>query len=508
MRHRSLLILTSVLTTGALTLTACGSRDDDDGKKSGSDGGKHHRRHRRRRPADRPELRHRPRHPVRRRRSPSTTPTRTTGPGVTFKVKALDDKAHARLRPAERHRARRATTSVIGVVGPLNSGVAQSMQQVFDDRQPGRDLARPTPTPTLTQGKNWATGKKSRPFKTYFRTATTDAIQGGFAAEYAYNDAEEEEGLRRRRQADLRRRPGRASSRTSSPSLGGKVAGTDHVNTGDTDFSALVTKIKNSERRPRLLRRPVRRVRALTKQLKDGRRQDPADGRRRHVHRRPTSRPPAPPPRATSPPPSACPSTPCPPPRTSSPNYKAAGLQGRLRHLRRLLLRRRHRHHQGRQGRRDANDGKLPATTPAPSSSTRSRRPTSTASPATSPSTSTATPPTSSSPSTRSRAASGSRRQERHLQRLTTRTTRAARLVTTRPRGPRRSPHQHAHRAARSTSPHTLLPATWRPCGARPCRNSWPTGCSSARCTGSSPSATRWCTASSSSSTSPTARSS
>jgi branched-chain amino acid transport system substrate-binding protein len=28
-RHRSVLVLTAVLTTGALTLTACGSRDDD-----------------------------------------------------------------------------------------------------------------------------------------------------------------------------------------------------------------------------------------------------------------------------------------------------------------------------------------------------------------------------------------------------------------------------------------------------------------------------------------------
>ena len=56
----------------------------------------------------------------------------------------------------------------------------------------------------------------------------------------------------------------------------------------------------------------------LTKQLKDGRRQDPALRRRRHVRRRPTSRPPARPPRATSPPPSASPSTPSPPPRRSS----------------------------------------------------------------------------------------------------------------------------------------------------------------------------------------------
>lgn len=35
MRHRSLLILTTVLTTGALTLTACGSRDDSKNSSGG-----------------------------------------------------------------------------------------------------------------------------------------------------------------------------------------------------------------------------------------------------------------------------------------------------------------------------------------------------------------------------------------------------------------------------------------------------------------------------------------
>ncbi len=44
MRQRSMVILTAVLTTGALTLTACGSRDDDGGegersrRQSGGDG--------------------------------------------------------------------------------------------------------------------------------------------------------------------------------------------------------------------------------------------------------------------------------------------------------------------------------------------------------------------------------------------------------------------------------------------------------------------------------------
>lgn len=53
-----------------------------------------------------------------------------TVPGVTFKVKQLDDQA----QPAtgqQNATALVADASVLGVVGPLNSGVAASMQQVF-----------------------------------------------------------------------------------------------------------------------------------------------------------------------------------------------------------------------------------------------------------------------------------------------------------------------------------------------------------------------------------------
>ena len=59
------------------------------------------------------------------------------------------------------------------------------MQQVFDSANMV-EISPSNTNPTLTQGKDWADGEV-RPFKTYFRTATTDAMQGGFAADYAYN---------------------------------------------------------------------------------------------------------------------------------------------------------------------------------------------------------------------------------------------------------------------------------------------------------------------------------
>ncbi|MEV0226584.1 branched-chain amino acid ABC transporter substrate-binding protein [Streptomyces sp. NPDC050704] len=235
-----MVILTSILTTGALTLTACGSRDDDS---SGGD-------------TDTTTL-------TIGVDAPLTGENSATGlgiqygvqiavddankknlvPGVKFKVKALDDKA----QPATGQQNATALVgdkTVVGAVGPLNSGVAQTMQQVFASA----DMAQISPSntnPELTQGKNWQTTKK-RPYKTYFRTATTDALQGGFAADYAYN------GLKKKNVfvVDDKQTYGAGLAnifQAQFKELGGKVAGTDHVNTGDKDFGALVTKIKNSK---------------------------------------------------------------------------------------------------------------------------------------------------------------------------------------------------------------------------------------------------------------------
>lgn len=261
MRQRSLVILTSVLTTGALTLTACGSRDDDskggDSKTTvviGVD-------------------------------APLTGQNSATGlgiqygvqiavddankknlvPGVTFKVKALDDKA-VPATGQQNATALVADDSVLGVVGPLNSGVATQMQQVFDTA----NLVEISPSntaPELTQGKNWQTSK-SRPYKTYFRTATTDALQGGFAADYAYNTLKKKKVF----VVDDKQTYGAGLAKLFSASYtksGGKVVGTDHVNTGDKDFSTLVTKIKNSGAELLYYGGQYDEAQILSKQLKD-----------------------------------------------------------------------------------------------------------------------------------------------------------------------------------------------------------------------------------------------
>ncbi|MFG3370300.1 branched-chain amino acid ABC transporter substrate-binding protein [Streptomyces sp. NPDC090032] len=255
--------MTSVLTTGALTLTACGSRDDNKGSDSskkttviiGVD-------------------------------APLTGQNSATGlgiqggvqiavndanknntvPGVTFKVQALDDKAIPAQGQSNATQLVQ-NDDVLGVVGPLNSGVATQMQQVFATA----NLVEISPSntaPELTQGKNWQTSK-SRPFKTYFRTATTDALQGGFAADYAYNT------LKKRKVfvVDDKQTYGAGLAKLFKAGFtkaGGKVTGQDHVNTGDTDFSALVTKIKNSKADLVYYGGQYDESEKLTKQLKDG----------------------------------------------------------------------------------------------------------------------------------------------------------------------------------------------------------------------------------------------
>ncbi|MFJ4919166.1 branched-chain amino acid ABC transporter substrate-binding protein [Streptomyces sp. NPDC088725] len=264
MRQRSLLILTTVLTTGALTLTACGSRDDKGGSDSGGGNAT----------------------VIIGVDAPLTGPNSATGlglqygvqiavddanekktvPGVTFKVQALDDKA----LPAtgqQNASAFVANDDVLGVVGPLNSGVATSMQKTFASA----DLVEISPAntaPELTQGKNWNSGTKKRDYDTYFRTATTDALQGGFASQYAYQTLKKKNVF----VVDDKQTYGAGLAKLFKAGFlkeGGKVAGEDHVNTGDKDFSTLVTKIKSSGADILYYGGQYDESEILTKQLKD-----------------------------------------------------------------------------------------------------------------------------------------------------------------------------------------------------------------------------------------------
>ncbi|MER8000431.1 branched-chain amino acid ABC transporter substrate-binding protein [Streptomyces sp. NPDC095613] len=241
MRHRSLFMITTAVTAGALTLSACGSRDDS-GSDSGGGGTT----------------------VVIGLDAPLTGDLSAMGQGiknsadlavkianknkevegVTFKLEALDDVAQAATGQQNATKLV-GNNEVMGVVGPLNSDVGQSMQKVFANA----NLVQVSPAntnPELTQGKDWQSGKKARGFKTYFRTSTTDAIQGPFAARYMVN----EKKFKKVYVIDDKKTYGAGLAATFAAEfkkLGGEVVGTDHINPDDKDFSAVASKVAQAK---------------------------------------------------------------------------------------------------------------------------------------------------------------------------------------------------------------------------------------------------------------------
>ncbi|GHG06095.1 MULTISPECIES: branched-chain amino acid ABC transporter substrate-binding protein [Streptomyces] len=242
MRNRSLLILTTAVTAGALTLTACGSRDDKGGDSSGEGGGVTVTIG-----LDAPLTGELSALGLGIKNSADlavkTANKKQYVKGVTFKLETLDDQAQP---SAGQQNATKlvADKTVLGVVGPLNSGVAESMQKVFDDAK----LVQVSPAntnPALSQGPNWASGDKKRGYKSYFRTATTDAIQGPFAAQYVFNDAKKTKAFI----IDDKKTYGAGLAGTFKgewEKLGGKTVGTQHIDPDTKDFSAVATQVKNS----------------------------------------------------------------------------------------------------------------------------------------------------------------------------------------------------------------------------------------------------------------------
>ncbi|WP_333778879.1 branched-chain amino acid ABC transporter substrate-binding protein [Streptomyces sp. IBSBF 3136] len=241
MRQRSLIAITAALAAGALTLTACGSRDSGDkGSDSGNGGttvviG-----------VDAPLTGDLSALGLGIRNSVDLAAKQANKKnyvkGVTFKIEAKDDQAQPSSGQTN------ATgfvgeKDVLGVVGPLNSSVAQSMQKVFDDAK----LVEVSPantSPDLTQGPDWRKSK-TRQYKSYFRTATTDAIQGPFAAQYVFNKAKKTKAF----VIDDKKTYGAGLAGTFTDEfkkLGGKIVGTEHINPDTKDFSAVATKVKNS----------------------------------------------------------------------------------------------------------------------------------------------------------------------------------------------------------------------------------------------------------------------
>ena len=132
---------------------------------------------------------------------------------------------------------------VVGVVGTLNSSVAQSVQPVLNSAK--ISMVSPANTnPSLTQGADFATSKK-RTYPSYFRTATTDSIQGPFAARYLFEKA----GIKEVATVNDKKTYGQGLVNAFTEEftkLGGKVVAAETINPDDDKYDAVISKIKPS----------------------------------------------------------------------------------------------------------------------------------------------------------------------------------------------------------------------------------------------------------------------
>lgn len=162
-----------------------------------------------------------------------------TIPGWKIEIDAQDDQATPDTgKNAATQLA--ADDEVIGVVGTLNSGVAQQVQPVLNSSNIA-EISPANTNPTLTQGAKWQTAP-ARPYPNYFRTCTTDAVQGPFAAKYLYST-----GVKTVATVNDKTTYGQGLVDTFTDAFkaaGGTVVSADTINPGDTKFNTVVSSIQ------------------------------------------------------------------------------------------------------------------------------------------------------------------------------------------------------------------------------------------------------------------------
>jgi branched-chain amino acid transport system substrate-binding protein len=132
--------------------------------------------------------------------------------------------------------------TVVGVVGNLNSSVSQSTQPVLSSAMIAQ-ISPANTNPTLTKGADFLNNPK-RPYPGYFRTCTTDTIQGSVAASYAY-----EKGFTKIATINDKKAYGQglvASVSQAFKAAGGTIVDAETINPDDKDFSAVISKVKSS----------------------------------------------------------------------------------------------------------------------------------------------------------------------------------------------------------------------------------------------------------------------
>lgn len=169
-------------------------------------------------------------------------------PGYTLEAEVLDDAVngvHDPAQGAKNIQSFGADPAVLGVIGPFNSNVARAEIPLSNSLLLA--LISPSNTnPTLTKGPDALAMRKDHPDQVaYFRTSTTDDIQGPAGASFEYSKL----GARRAYIVDDNETYGKGVAdqwEMQFRKLGGTVLGHDHITKGQQDFHALLTRIAST----------------------------------------------------------------------------------------------------------------------------------------------------------------------------------------------------------------------------------------------------------------------
>jgi branched-chain amino acid transport system substrate-binding protein len=159
--------------------------------------------------------------------------------GYKLAFQPEDDQANPQIGAQAATRLSSAE-GIVGVVGTLNSSVAQNVQPILNDKK--ILMVSPANTnPTLTRGENYKTSP-ARTYDSYFRVCATDDLQGPFAADYLFKEA----GKKKVAIITDGKTYGRglaAEFKEKLLALGGQIVAEETVGEKDTDFSGVIAKI-------------------------------------------------------------------------------------------------------------------------------------------------------------------------------------------------------------------------------------------------------------------------
>lgn len=162
--------------------------------------------------------------------------------GYTIKLDAQDDTAKPDIG-AQVATKLASDTTVVGVVGPLNSSVGKSVAPVLS--QAGVTVISPSNTAVDLTGREALKtgGTQTRPYKTYFRVVATDDIQGPFGGRYLVKDL----GKKKIAVVHDKKAYGQGLAEAAAAEMqkdGATVLPTQTINPGDKDFAGVITKLK------------------------------------------------------------------------------------------------------------------------------------------------------------------------------------------------------------------------------------------------------------------------